>query len=238
MPSLNLYSTITQDLIVGSKAFISIIGGGGKTTTMIGLAKYLKSCGKRVLITTTTKVVSPYVLDYGQDLIFNNEDVLEYLPKHAEVVFYAQLSELDNKWRYPSFESLIQLYDRYDVILSEADGSRGLPIKIHTARDPQIQPLTTATISLMGVWAIGGSTNEVAFGHGVKNPKTVNEEYLNWYISYSEGLLKGSNQNNRAILFNGCDKGYDSSLLRALKVPKDVKCYAASANKGVLYEAF
>ena len=233
---MNLYSTITQDLIGASKAFVSITGGGGKTTTMIGLAKYLKSCGKRVLITTTTKVASPYVLHYGQDLIFNKEDVLEYQPKHAEVVFYAQLSEIENKWRSPSFESLTQLYDCYDVILSEADGSRGLPIKIHTARDPQIHPLTTATISLMGVWAIGSTTTEMAFGETSK--KTVNEEFLNWYISYSEGLLKGSIQNNRAILFNGCDKGYDSKLLRTLEVPKDVKCYAASANKGVLYEAF
>ena len=234
----SLYDRITQDLIGASKAFVSITGGGGKTTTMIGLAKYLKSCGRSVLITTTTKVASPYVLDYGQDLIFNNEDVLKYQPKHAEVVFYAQLSEIENKWRSPSFENLTQLYARYDVIISEADGSRGLPIKIHTAKDPQIHPLTTATISLMGVWAIGKSTTEVAFGPSAEIPKTVNEEYLGWYISDTEGLLKGTVKNNRAILFNGCDKGYDSKLLRTLEVPKDVKCYAASANKGVLYEAF
>ena len=233
---MNLYNAIAYNLIGNSKAFVSITGGGGKTTTMIGLAKYLKSCGKRVLITTTTKVVSPYVLDYGQDVIFNDDSALTYQPKPSEVVFYAHLSEIDNKWCSPSFESLTQLYDRYDVILSEADGSRGLPLKIHTARDPQIHPLTTATISLMGVWAIGGITTDVAFGE--TSEKTVNNEYLDWYIANEEGLLKGSIQNNRAILFNGCDNGYDSSLLRALKVPKDVKCYAASSSKGVLYEAF
>ena len=236
MPFSNLYSTITQDLIGGSKAFVSITGGGGKTTTMIGLAKYLKSCGKRVLITTTTKVASPYMLDYGQDVVFNNDSVLTYQPKPSEVVFYAQLSEIENKWRSPSFESLTQLYDRYDVIISEADGSRGLPIKIHTARDPQIHPLTTTTISLMGVWAIGGKTTEVAFGE--TSEKTVNKEYLDWYIANEEGLLKGSIQNKRAVLFNGCDKGYDSKLLKALEVPRDVKCYAVASREGVLYEAF
>ncbi len=234
----NIYEKITQDLIENSKAFISITGGGGKTTTLIGLAKYLKSCGKRVLITTTTKVASPYVLDYCQDVIFNNDDVLTYIPKPSEIVFYAQLSEQENKWRSPNFDVLTKLYPLYDVIISEADGSRGLPIKIHTARDPQIHPLTTATISLMGVWAIGSTTTEVAFGPETEIPKTINEEYLNWYISDVEGLLKGTVKNNRAILFNGCDKGYDSNLLRTLNVPKDVKCYVASANKGVLYEAF
>lgn len=232
----DLYLTITQDLIGSSKAFVSITGGGGKTTTMIGLARHLKARGKKVLITTTTKVASPYQLDYGQDVIFSDDQVLNFEPKATQSVFFAQLSEEDQKWRSPGFEILSKLYDRYDVILSEADGSRHLPIKIHTDRDPQIHPLTTATISLMGVWAVGKNTREVAFG---PSPDAmVDKDFLNWYIANEQGLLKGSLLNKRAILFNGCDKDYDEELLKNLTIPKDVKGYAASADKGVLYEAF
>lgn len=242
MSCTNLYDTLERDLLGSQKAFISITGGGGKTTTMIGLARQLRARGKRVLITTTTKVASPYVLDYGQDIIFSSQEILNFQPKPAQVVFYAHESEIDGKWRSPGFEDLSQLYPLYDIIISEADGSRSLPIKLHTQRDPQIHPLSTATISVMGLWAIGKNPAEVAFGpEGLIAPKgatIVDEQYLNWYLAHQEGLLKGSKEYNRAILFNGCDKGYDRQLLRKLNIPKDVKCYAAAAKEGILYEAF
>lgn len=232
----NLYATLEEDLIGSARAFISITGGGGKTTTMIGLARHLKEGGKKVLITTTTKVASPYLLDYGQDVIFSNEEILTHKPLPAQIVFYAHQGEGDKKWCSPDFAILTQLYPLYDIIISESDGSRNLPIKIHTQRDPQIHPLTTATISLIGTWAIGKSTTEVAFGATAE--KTIDKSYLDWYVSNEEGLLKGSKINNRAILFNGCDQAYDSQLLKSLKIPKDVKCYAASAREGKLYETF
>ncbi len=232
----NLYTAIEQDLIGHNKAFISITGGGGKTTTMIGLARHLKERRKKVLITTTTKVDSPFKLCYGQDVIFKDEEILTYHPAPSGVVFFAHQSEDDKKWYSPDFAILTQLYPLYDIIISEADGSRNLPIKIHTQRDPQIHPLTTATISLMGTWAIGKSTTNEAFGPS--SEKTIDKNYLDWYISNEEGLLKGSKEGNRAILFNGCDQGYDSHLLRSLNIPKDVKCYIASSNRGELYEAF
>lgn len=237
MPSFtSLYASIEQDLIGNGKAFISITGGGGKTTTMIGLAKYLKEHGKKVLITTTTKVASPYKLDYGQDVIFKDEEILTHIPSPSEVVFFAYQSEDDKKWYSPDFATLTQLSPLYDIIISESDGSRNLPIKIHTQRDPQIHPLTTATISLIGIWAIGKSTTEVTFGPSLE--KIIDKNYLDWYIANEEGLLKGSKIGNRAILFNGCDQGYDSHFLRILEIPEDVKCYAASSNKGALYETF
>ena len=236
----NLYEQIEHDLL-GEHAFVSITGGGGKTTTMIGLAKHLKTCGKKVLITTTTKVASPYLLDYGQDLIFNDESVLAHKPIPAQVVFFAKQGQDAHKWRSPDFATLTQLYPRYDVIISEADGSRNLPLKLHTAKDPQIHPLTTATLSLIGTWAIGKPATQVVFGPATEaeaSETVVDKAYLDWYICNEEGLLKGSIPEHRAIIFNGCDLGYDSKLLRTLKIPKDVKCYASAAKEGALYETF
>jgi probable selenium-dependent hydroxylase accessory protein YqeC len=236
----NLYEQIEQDLL-GEHAFVSITGGGGKTTTMIGLARHLKARGKKVLITTTTKVASPYLLNYGQDIIFNDESILTHKPIPAQVVFFAKQSQDAHKWCSPELATLTQLYPCYDVIISEADGSRNLPLKLHSARDPQIHPLTTATLSLMGTWAIGKPTAQVVFGlvsDAEVSETVVDKVYLDWYISNEEGLLKGSIPEHRAIIFNGCDLGYDRKLLRTLKLPKDVKCYASVAKEGLLYETF
>ncbi len=38
---------------------VSLIGAGGKTTTLLQLAKELRDAGKKVLVTTTTKIFKP-----------------------------------------------------------------------------------------------------------------------------------------------------------------------------------
>ena len=89
------------------KPFVSITGGGGKTTLMIESARYFKEKGLSVLVTTTTKVISPYLLDYGQDRVFDDESILSYVPKAGEVVFYAHVFENGNKWCSPGFGNQI-----------------------------------------------------------------------------------------------------------------------------------
>ncbi len=230
-----------EDLETNKKPFISIIGGGGKTSIMIGLSRYLKEKGKTVLITTTTKLICPYLLDYGQDKVFNDESILKYSPNPNEVVFYAHDSKDGSKWSSPGFENLAQLYEKYDVIISEADGSRRLPVKIHTSKDPQIHPLTTFTIAVFGMWALGCKSSEVAFGPSID--KVIDNLYMDWYFSEPEGILKGTIPHHRIVVFNGADlrrANYqdDINLIRNIKRPKDVKIYIASSKDGVLYAKF
>ena len=47
------------DINLTKKEIISFVGGGGKTTTMFSLAEELKAMGKKVLVTTTTKIFVP-----------------------------------------------------------------------------------------------------------------------------------------------------------------------------------
>ncbi len=44
---------------IGPAGVISIVGGGGKTSLMFHLARQLAYSGKRVLTTTTTKILTP-----------------------------------------------------------------------------------------------------------------------------------------------------------------------------------
>ena len=229
---MDLYKTLSEKA-AKQKSFISLIGGGGKTTLMVGLASYLKGEGKKVLITTTTKIMSPSFHDYKADFIFSNDTVMDFFPEGPCSVLYALGDEETNKWRCPPIENLSLLRNRYDVIINEADGSKRLPLKVHTQRDPVIPDFTTYTISVMGLWGIGKKACDVAFGDG--RDIVVEKAYLQWYLDDPECLLKGSIMGNRAIIFNGAEAFEDFDLLKQLKYPKDVFVCTASEMEGKLY---
>ena len=230
---MDLYKTLA-DKFDSSKAFVSLTGGGGKTTMMVGLATYLKSVGKKVLMTTTTKIMSPAFHDYKADLLFRDVSVLDYVPDKPCSVLYALGNEQTNKWRCPPIDNLRLLQGRYDVIVNEADGSKRLPLKVHTQRDPVVPDFCTYTISVTGLWGIGKQACEVSFGDD--RPILVDSSYLQWYLDNPEGLLKGSLQDRRAIVFNGAEAFDDVNLLRRLSYPSDVYVCTASEKEGKLYE--
>ncbi|MGN0830508.1 MAG: hypothetical protein ACI4NI_04355, partial [Candidatus Ornithospirochaeta sp.] len=60
-----LWETLESILIDNSRGFISVNGGGGKTTFLVSFSAYLKNKGYSVLITTSTKLASPYSFNYN-----------------------------------------------------------------------------------------------------------------------------------------------------------------------------
>ena len=213
-------------------SFISITGGGGKTSLMSLLGRHFRSRGRSVLLTTTTKVMSPRLHDYGQDTIFGDESVLGYRPRSGEVVFYAEHSTMDmKKWIAPREEVLAALAGFYDVVIAEADGSRGLPLKVHTDRDPVINPLTDTTIAVMGLWGIGDRICSSVFGDG--RDGDVGREYLQWYIDSPEGLAKGM-AGRKVFVFNGADS-YPADIIRELSIPQGIEAVIASVREDRVY---
>ena len=230
---MDLYEVLSRKACT-EKTFISITGGGGKTTLMTEFASYLRSSGKRVLMTTSTKIMSPYLHDYKADWIFSDDSVLSFAPECPCSVIYALEDKETGKWRCPPVEIFDVLIKRYDAIICESDGSRRLPFKIHTQRDPVILPFTTYTVSVMGLWGVGHEAREVAFGDD--RNVVVERSYLNWYLNDPEGLLKGSLKGSRAIVFNGTEDFKDTGMLRGLDYPQDVYVCTANAREGILYE--
>ena len=231
--NMNLYEALVSGFS-SQKPFVCLTGGGGKTTLMIGLAAYLKKLGKRVLITTTTKIMSPHLLDYGADRIFADDDVLTLIPREPICVLYAASDGTMNRWTSPPIENLEVLRERYDAIICEADGSKRLPLKVHTDRDPVIPAFSTDTVAITGLWGIGAKASEVSFGDD--RDIVVDSDYLQWYVDNPQGLLKGSIEGHRTILFNGADECSDLSVLHTLKYPEDVRVYACSEKEGKIYE--
>ena len=231
---MDLYEALSAEAI-HKGSFISLTGGGGKTTLMIEWASRLKAKGYKVLMTTTTKIMAPSFLDYKADHIFPDASVLSFVPAESCTVLYALGDKVTNKWVSPPVEHFDILKDCYDVIINEADGSKRLPLKVHTQRDPVVPDLTTYTVSIMGLWAIGRRTAEVAFGES--RDMIVDKSYLQEYLDSPEGLLKGSLEGRRAIVFNGADECPSASdVVRSLKYPPDAFVCTASEKEGVLHE--
>lgn len=217
--------------------FISITGGGGKTTLLKLLASCYRNLGKSVLITTTTKIQSPKLFDFNQDRIFFDEkEVLMHEPVKGEIVFYSLRHIMDpKKCVAPPFEVLNILSSRYDVIICEADGAKGLPLKLHTERDPVVLPITSATIAIMGASALGLKGDNVCFG--LDSPKIVDFSFLQDLIDDEEGSLKAM-AGRKLLLINQADllKEEDIKKLRLLRLPHDVELIICSEEKDVIYE--
>lgn len=227
--------SVLEDLLIeDGRGFVSVTGGGGKTTFLSVFGKHLKEKGLRVLLTTTTKVMSPRLHNYGQDMIFSGEDVLSYHPDSPVLTFYAEKSTMDmKKWLSPREEVLSALYSYYDVIISEADGSKGLPLKVHTERDPVIHPLTTATVAVMGTWGIGDKIYSSVFGDG--RDGIIDREYLSWYMTTAEGLTKGM-KGKKAILMNGAEELADECLSSLRGLPYSSPAFAVSIKEDRIVE--
>ncbi|MBQ0071905.1 MAG: putative selenium-dependent hydroxylase accessory protein YqeC [Spirochaetales bacterium] len=182
--------------------FVSIIGGGGKTTLLETLGGALKAQGKSVLLTTTTRIESPLARSWQVDrVVENTHDALLYYPKKGEVVLFALKYEDVLRLKAPEMETLRVLLSRYDAVLAEADGSRHLPMKWHSAKDPVIPSFNDYTLCVFGAWGMGKERREVVFGLGEEGK--VDGTFLQKYLDAPEGLLKGSQTGRRAVVING-----------------------------------
>ncbi len=227
---MGLFSYIEQRFLSIVSTTVSITGGGGKTTLLIGLGAYLRARGRSVLLTTSTKIQSPEILDFHADHIFRNrEEAFAHAPKKGETVFYAETLD-ERKCTSPALEDIERLSKLYDVTLVEADGARFLPLKMHTDRDPVVVKGTSLTLALMGASALGRRIGDVCFGS--EGDGLVDEAFLQSLIDSPEGVLKGFTGDG-AIIVNQCDS-YEYGAFRRLASPCEM--IMASAREDRIYE--
>ena len=236
---MQLWPLMEEKLIDVEHPFISVMGGGGKTTFLVGFGNYLREKGKSVLLTTTTKLAYPGIENYGEDYFCTAlPPVLASPSFQGSVTLFAHADEEKRKLVYPGEEEIAEVRKRYDVVLCEADGSRHLPVKVHTERDPVILHFSTAVVSFIGIWCIGRRTGEVAFGES--RDCVVDRKYLQTFIDSEEGPLKGMRPDTENILlFNGGDEmtEEEKKVILSLVIPPSVSAYIVSERKGVIYNA-
>lgn len=234
-----LWETLEKILIDNGRGFISVTGGGGKTTFLVSFSSFLKSRGYSVLMTTSTKLASPYSFDYKADHVFLSPDILSYWPGKGESVFYGEYNDRLGKTVAPPESIVSLLYERYDVVIVESDGSRRLPLKIHTERDPVIWPPTTSVVSIAGLWAYGKRVEDTVFGDD-RTGIYVDKSYFDYLSSIPQGMRKGMKRDTKNVfLFNGGDVVEDRvrEEIKSIRLPIQGRGFIVSLNEDKIYES-
>lgn len=144
------------DISLEERELISIVGGGGKTTSMFRLGRELSVRGKKVLISTTTAIMKPdrncydnFVLTVDRAIDY---DLLEKLGRGVTVIAREVIKD-KNKLKGIDSESIDEIFKReiFDYIIVEADGAKRKAIKAPDSHEPVIPSLTTIVIGLIGL---------------------------------------------------------------------------------------
>ena len=132
----------------------SVIGGGGKTTLLRSLAGELVAEGKTVILATTTHFL-PFS---GIDTVVSADEfeVARQLKAQRVICVGTPAHEARNAGKLaPSRIAPHDLASLADFVLVEADGSRHMPVKAHSNREPVIPDGSNLTITVIGASAFG-----------------------------------------------------------------------------------
>ncbi|NCC90767.1 MAG: putative selenium-dependent hydroxylase accessory protein YqeC [Spirochaetia bacterium] len=227
-----LLSQLTS-LFRSHETCICITGSGGKTTALIALADVYAREGKKVLVSTTTKLQLPGERAYGCDhYFFTDEEVLSHTPQQGERVFFALKGEY--KALAPDLQTLGQLLCRYDAVLLEADGARRCNLKLHTERDPVIPSFATATLAVASLAAWGKPLDEECFGCEAQKDQLVAYDTYAYLLAHSQGICKGM-QGTAVVLLNQADTLSDNQRKTLQKLQCTHTLLIGSLEKDTLY---
>ena len=188
----------------------SIVGAGGKTTTMCRLAKELTERGARVLMTTTTHLWCPqeqFVEVKGAKGLRRVRDMLE-LERCLTVGRRVPGNKITGmeEGLYPE---LVQIPD---YLIVEADGAKGRPLKAPAEHEPVIFPGSDVVVGVIGLDSLNRPVREICHRPElVAGLLEVGEEHLItmkdlYQIAGSpQGLRKGVSSEKYRVIFNKAD---------------------------------
>lgn len=209
---------------------ISVIGGGGKSTIISKLASELASAGQKVLITTTTKFYPfPGISNFTAK---NESEIMQKLKNYFinnDVAVYGKCLTAEGKLEGINSLQVLKLKEELPVIiLVEADGSRGLPVKGYNPDEPVIPGCTDLVIALAGADAIGKPftqefvhrPKQLAKAIKVETSSLLTEKKLALVFSYMQELtLKQAPQAEIFFILNKLDllKEESSGMMKLAK---------------------
>lgn len=146
------FKDCVEKLKIGQGSIVSVIGSGGKTTLIQGMARILAK-KFRVALATSVKIYCPLP---GYPVILKESPAMD-IPAETSGVYYVadELLKKEGKLHGFSREMLLWTIAHMDVILIEADGSRRLPLKGWAEHEPVVLPQTQITIGVLPVSLLG-----------------------------------------------------------------------------------
>ncbi len=141
--------------ITDEPAVVAVVGCGGKTTFIESLARAY--CRKKVLVSPTTKILPE--VGRGVTLCKTLTECKAHLPQNG-IQCLGLYNDTNGKLEALPPELLAEIAPQYDMVLLEADGSRGLPCKGWRPNEPVIPPFCTHTVGIITLNALGKPADE------------------------------------------------------------------------------
>ncbi len=235
MPILERQRSLGDSLGLREKEVISLVGAGGKTTLMFRLARELFLSGKRVVTTTTTKILEPGSGETVSLFVHRDEEELkQFVQKHLDQ--YKHLTIATERLGLKKLKGISsELVDKLwssseaDYIVVEADGAAGRPVKAPRMGEPVIASSTTMVVAILGVDGVEREIDEenvfqaerVAKMTGIPLGEKMTEEGMAVLVTHPEGIFKGAPPSSRVIvLLNKVD--VPSGVVKAKKIAQEI----------------
>jgi probable selenium-dependent hydroxylase accessory protein YqeC len=206
---------LTEALGIQTREVISLVGAGGKTTLMFRIAKELALSGKKVVTTTTTKILEPATGETSSLFIDSDEEKIKdfvgrhLVPYHPLTIARERLGS--GKLKGVSPDLVDELWGSYDIdaIIIEADGAAGRPVKAPREWEPVIPSSTTLVVAILGVDGMEMELNEenvfqperVSKLTGIPMGERITEEAMAILMTHAEGVFKGAPSSSRVVAF-------------------------------------
>ncbi len=201
------------------RGITSIVGGGGKTTLILRLARELSEGGARVIVTTTTHIFPPD----GIPLYSGESSDLFEKAIELERLICLGMPDEHGKITAPPIE-IADLSSLADYVLVEADGARRLPLKAPAEHEPVIPAKTALVIAVAGLDGAGRTLQEAAFRperYGALIGKSAGEILsaadIACVLTHSNGQRKGVLSDMRyCVLLNKADNQTRMQIAREI----------------------
>ena len=206
---------LSESLGLKTREVISLSGAGGKTTLMFCLAKELFLAGKKIVTTTTTKILEPTSGETVSLFInLDEEELKQFVLKHLDEYRHITIARErlgSGKLKGVSSDLVNDLWrsGEIDYIIIEADGAAGRPIKAPREGEPVIPSSTTLVVAILGVDGVEMEINEenvfqaerVSRLTGISMGKKMTDEAMAVLVTHPEGIFKGAPSSSRVIAF-------------------------------------
>jgi len=219
---------LVDSLGLQEREMISLVGAGGKTTLMFSLAKELVLKGKKVITTTTTKILEPSSEETSRLVVDSDEKEVQHLvalhldrERHLTVA-RGRLGAGKMQGVSPEVAANLWNSTGADTVIVEADGAAGRSVKAPREHEPVIPSNTTLVIALLGLDAIGRQLNDenafqpelISRMTGVRVGEKMTGPLLAILMTHPQGIFKGAPAGSRVVCFinkidlpSGLDKG-------------------------------
>lgn len=191
----------------------SFIGGGGKTSTIFALAKEAAKAGIPVTVTTTTHMRREPGMEKRGDLLVRDQDG----------VLFVGAPDPDNDRKITRPDPFPE--EKEGLLLVEADGSRGLPLKVMRSFEPALPDPSGLVVGLVGMSALGKKKKDCCFNcpEGEREQVVGTKELADTARSYHADL----------VVLNQCDTKEDIKAAKAVRNALLVPVFFA--HKGVTF---